>query len=93
MKMKSRFNFAFAFNERSLQTLSESEKYSDILLFAVMFCCCKYLCLFRQPRLPQSLNAKIRNVCEKTLSVVYANEKCRETTILAENQIFLNEAR
>ena len=52
MKMKSHFNFAFAFNERSLQRLSE--KYSHILLFAIIFISYCFLCLFRNK--PRGIN-------------------------------------
>ena len=43
------------------------------------------------------INAKIRNICEKNLSVVMPTIQCWETfvllTILAQNQIFLSEAK
>ena len=85
-RFKSNFNFAFAFDERSLQRLSV--KNTHILLFAAISNCCKYLCSLS--RLSQiSLNAKIRNVCAKNTSVA----KRLFDSVLAKNQIFVNEAR
>ena len=70
-----------------------SEKYSHILIFAVISLCVKYFCLFSV----LEINAKIRNICEKNLSLVYANDTVLRgvclTVYLAENQIFLNEAK
>ena len=54
--------------------------------------CCNYLC--PMSRLSQiSLNAKIRNIYAKSLSVMPTKSvaKCLFDSVLAKNQIFLNE--
>ena len=87
MKLQS-LQFCLGFSdERTFFAKTFSEKYWHISLFShpivVSICVC--------------LNAKIRNVCEKILSVVYANDKVSRNvcllTILDEKQIFLNEAK
>ena len=54
-----------------------SQKYSHILIFAVISYCVFFLsiCVCSLSKLSQ-INAKIRNICEKNLSVhvVYAND-------------------
>ena len=70
MKMKSNFNFTFAFNERSSRRFSVKTIYTYSLpLYPIVFsiCICSLL------RLSQII-AKIRNIYEKNLSVVYAND-------------------
>ena len=70
MKIKSQFNFKFAFNEHSLKRLSL--KNTHILVFAVISYCFKYLCLFSVKDC--QINPEIKNICEKNLSVAYAKD-------------------
>ena len=75
MKMKPRFNFAFAFDERSLQRLSMKNTHIFHSLPLSPIAVSIFVCSLS--RLSQiSLSAKIRNVCAKNLSVTiaYANE-------------------
>ena len=70
--MKSYFNFAIAFDERSLQnTFSENTHiFYSLSLYPIVVS----NCVLPLSRLSQiSLNVKIRNVCEKNVLVVYAS--------------------
>ena len=92
MKIKSNFNIAFDFHERSMQRLSVKSTHTFYSLLLYPNNCCKYLC--SMSRLSQiSLNqGKIRNVCAKNLSVKLKSVAKRLfDSVLAKNQIFLNE--
>ena len=65
MKLKSHFNLAFAFDERSLQRTSVKNAHTlqSLPLYPVALS----ICVCSQSRLSQ-INVKSKNVCEKNLS-------------------------
>ena len=97
MIMKSIFNFKFAFSEIYKIKNNNKDFQRKILihytlpLYLIILSIC--VCF---PSRSLQINARIRNEHKKNLSVVYAKDTVLRgvcLTILAKNQLFLNEAK